>query len=226
MLTAASFNFFLSLILSVGIGLLLGSERSYSGRAAGMRTYALVCLTACILCAASIHPDVLKYGGMPGIDPTRTVQGIMTGIGFLGAGLIAREGFSIKGLTSAASIWAAAGIGVLCGLHLFTEALVSSFFAFFVLVIMRKAETMMPHKVYADLTLNFPAASSITKSDIEAWCARFGFDVINSSYGQKDSDFKMQVTLVGNESASMESLSYLLRSKTEITFFDLVPRHE
>ena len=78
-------------------GALVGLERSYHGRAAGLRTYALVCLGSALLVALAEELTRGPAGGLG--DSTRVIQGIVTGIGFLGAGVIVKEGFSVRGLT-------------------------------------------------------------------------------------------------------------------------------
>ena len=94
-------------------GALVGLERSYHGRAAGLRTYALVCLGSALLVALA---DELMRGPAGGLgDSTRVIQGIVTGVGFLGAGVIVKEGFSVRGLTTAASIWVISAVGVVIG---------------------------------------------------------------------------------------------------------------
>jgi len=112
-------------IVALLLGLAFGYERFYHGRAAGMRTYGLVCMVAAALVSISCAPD-LWFGGyiknLGPIDPTRTVQGIVTGIGFLGAGIIMQDGLRISGLTTAASIWAAGAIGILAGFGLYGAA--------------------------------------------------------------------------------------------------------
>src|SRR5476651_2386625 len=103
----------LNLLGALALGLLVGYERSYNGRAAGMRTYGLVCMASTAL-TAFVGQSALWYGGSAGhvlADPTRVVQGVVTGVGFLGAGVIMKDGLSISGLTTAASIWAASTIG-------------------------------------------------------------------------------------------------------------------
>jgi len=111
------------------LGLVLGYERAYHGRAAGMRTYALVCMasTGVIILLAYPHQ---WYGGInPGnlplavSDPTRVIQGVVTGIGFLCAGVIMKEGMNISGLTTAASLWAASSIGILLGMGFYFAAI-------------------------------------------------------------------------------------------------------
>src|SRR5205814_3702900 len=94
-------------------GALVGLERSYRGRAAGLRTYALVCLGSALLMVLSEQLTRGTTGGAG--DSTRVIQGIVTGIGFLGAGVIIKEGFSVRGLTTAASIWVISAVGVVIG---------------------------------------------------------------------------------------------------------------
>src|ERR1700722_4024703 len=117
------FNIFGALFL----GLMVGYERSYRGRAAGMRTYGLVCMASCALTVMLGYPE-FWYGGhaagtITGADPGRVIQGIVTGIGSLGAGVIMRDGLNISGLTTAASIWAVATIGVLVGIGFYTASI-------------------------------------------------------------------------------------------------------
>src|ERR1035438_3754446 len=106
------------------LGILVGYERTYKGRAAGMRVYGLVCMASAAL-TVFVGYARLWYGGSPtevSVDPTRLVQGIVSGIGFLCAGVIMKDGFTISGLTTAASIWAVAAIGVLIGVGFYGGA--------------------------------------------------------------------------------------------------------
>jgi putative Mg2+ transporter-C (MgtC) family protein len=102
----------LNLLGALLLGMLVGYERSFNGRAAGMRTYGLVCMASTALTVFVGHA-AFWYGGTAGTvsaDPTRVIQGVVTGIGFLGAGVIMKDGLSISGLTTAASIWAASAV--------------------------------------------------------------------------------------------------------------------
>jgi len=94
------------LLLAVVFGAVVGYEREHAEKPAGMRTLALVSLGAAAFTLASI------YGFGLGADPARVAAQVVTGVGFLGAGTILRSGFNVRGLTTAASIWAIAGIGV------------------------------------------------------------------------------------------------------------------
>src|SRR5438552_9515333 len=95
----------LNLIGALALGLMVGYERSYHGRAAGMRTYGLVCMASAALTVISGYPELwfgARHGPAVAADATRVIQGIVTGVGFLGAGVIMKEGFNISGLTTAA----------------------------------------------------------------------------------------------------------------------------
>jgi putative Mg2+ transporter-C (MgtC) family protein len=116
----------LHLVGAAVLGLILGYERAFHGRAAGMRTYALVCMASCALIVLVGFPQDW-YGSTAAAaamaDPTRVVQGVVTGVGFLCGGVIMREGMNISGLTTAASLWAASAIGVVLGLGFFLPAI-------------------------------------------------------------------------------------------------------
>jgi len=112
----------LHLLGATALGLALGYERAYHGRAAGMRTYALVCTASCAVTILVAYPLQWFGGHTAGgsvpqfTDPTRVIQGVLTGIGFLCAGVIMREGMNISGLTTAASLWVASAVGILLGM--------------------------------------------------------------------------------------------------------------
>src|SRR6478735_11377903 len=116
------------LLAAVGAGTCIGYERSFHGRPAGLRTHVLVCLASSILMLVTVYEaNWVRLAGEARLDPTRMAQGIMTGIGFLGAGVIVKEGLNVRGLTTAASIWITAGIGVLAGVGLYLPLVVSVF---------------------------------------------------------------------------------------------------
>src|SRR5574340_1694072 len=103
-------------------GSLIGLERSFHGRPAGFRTHALVCLASALLMVVTVYQNQwMTAVPLEAIrtDPTRMAQGIMTGIGFLGAGVIFKDGITVRGLTTAASIWTTAAIGILLGAGLY-----------------------------------------------------------------------------------------------------------
>lgn len=114
----------LRLLCAMLIGTVIGIEREYTHRPAGMRTHMLVSLGACVVMVIGqqIFAQYSAYGAMP--DPTRLSAQVITGVGFLGAGTILREGATVKGLTTAASLWAVACLGTAVGGGYYAVALI------------------------------------------------------------------------------------------------------
>ncbi len=103
----------MNLLFAWGAGAAVGFERSFNGRAAGFRTHSLVALAAASAMLISYLPGISSgYPSTARLDPTRLAQGVMTGLGFLGAGVIFKEGVSVQGLTTAAALWATAALGM------------------------------------------------------------------------------------------------------------------
>lgn len=119
------------------VGLVIGTEREYTHRPAGMRTHILVALGAC---AVAITGEMLfkeyntLYGATP--DPARLSAQVITGVGFLGAGTIMREGYTVRGLTTAASVWAVACLGLAAGGGYYALALAGMIFIFVTLTLL------------------------------------------------------------------------------------------
>ena len=148
----------LNLLGALLLGLLVGYERSYHGRAAGMRTYGLVCMASAALTIVAGYPE-FWYGGhgatFAAVDPTRVIQGVVTGIGFLGAGVIMREGFNISGLTTAASIWTSSVIGILVGVGFYLSAIGLAFFSAMIMIYLNRIEAYLPSRHAIAITLRF-----------------------------------------------------------------------
>ena len=121
-------------------------------------------------------------GDMIRTDPTRMAQGIMTGIGFLGAGVIYRENFSVRGLTTAASIWITAAIGILIGIGFYFPAIFATVLALGILSAFRRIETMMPTQSYAHYAICFDRNDTMPEDRLRALLAQHGFTVANMGY--------------------------------------------
>lgn len=143
----------LHLVGALLLGMLMGYERSYQGRAAGMRTYGLVCMASTAL-TVFVGFAPLWYGGAGGgpADATRVVQGVVSGIGFLCAGVIMKHGLNIRGLTTAASIWAVAAIGVLLGVGFYAAALLLALLCTLSLPMLRQLEAKLPGRATLDVS--------------------------------------------------------------------------
>ncbi|MCM8801460.1 MAG: MgtC/SapB family protein [Candidatus Omnitrophica bacterium] len=125
----------LSIILSGFIGI----ERQLHRRTAGLRTHILVCLGSCLIMLTSLYVFDI-YKDQVSLDPARIAAGVITGIGFLGAGTIIREREKVKGLTTAASLWVVAGIGLAVGCGFINAAIFTTILTWIVLFFLRYIE--------------------------------------------------------------------------------------
>jgi putative Mg2+ transporter-C (MgtC) family protein len=176
----------LHLVIALGAGAIIGLERSYHGRPAGFRTHALVCLSSCMLMVLTVYQDTWFAAfslEQVNVDPTRMAQGIMTGIGFLGAGVIMKEGLSVRGLTTAASIWITAGIGIMIGVGFYFPAGIATAMTLIVLSVFRWIERMMPIEFYANLVVDFIRSGNLPENELRALIQRHGFVIANMNYG-------------------------------------------
>ncbi len=144
-------------------GSAIGLERTWNGRVAGFRTHGIVALAAAVVVLIARAPEIapaLFPAHTPMFDPTRLAQGVMTGVGFLGAGVIFKEGVSVQGLTTAASIWATAGIGLVLGLGLYQIGIPTTLAVLISLTAFRWVEGRLPSRVYALAVFRFEAADA------------------------------------------------------------------
>jgi putative Mg2+ transporter-C (MgtC) family protein len=149
---------FMNLFGALLLGLVVGYERTYRGRAAGMRTYGLVCMASAAMVVIVGYP-AHWYGGQADVvasaDPTRVIQGVVTGIGFLGAGVIMKEGFTISGLTTAASIWASSAIGILVGIGFYAAAILLALLSAASMMWVSRLEGWLPSRQAVAITMRF-----------------------------------------------------------------------
>ncbi len=199
------------------IGGLIGIERSHHGRPAGFRTHALVCMASTVLMFVSIFdehwlPEAVRQRIV--LDPTRVAQGIMTGIGFLGAGTIVKEGLTIQGLTTAASIWITAALGVLIGVGLFGPAVWGAVLTIGTLAAFRSLERLIPVQFAARVIARFGVDAAPSKRAIETLLREHGFAVGTMAYRYEADagfiEYRLQVS--GDSSSDMEGLSNAIRT--------------
>lgn len=134
----------LPLLVSTGLGTIIGLERQLSHKPAGLRTHVLVCLGSTVLLLVSQYAKT-NIGG-PNFDPTRTIAGIITGVGFIGAGSVMREKGGVHGITTAATIFMAATIGIAVGVYDYPLAVLCTLLALLVLIGGRFLDRRLPTK--------------------------------------------------------------------------------
>ena len=119
----------IKLVVSIILGFIIGFERESNGKAVGTRTISLIALGAALF--VSMSPTILNG------DNSRIVAQVVSGIGFLGAGIIFKDGNTVRGLTTAATIWCSAAIGCLCGLSMYKEAVIGTIGVLFINTVFR-----------------------------------------------------------------------------------------
>jgi len=181
---AEDYEIAVRLLVALAAGALIGYERSYHGRPAGFRTHALVCTASSLLMLVTVYEAhwMSLVGGRVQIDPTRMAQGIMTGIGFLGAGVIIKEGLSVRGLTTAASIWITAAIGILAGIGFYFPLVISVALTLGVLSLFRWIEARMPSQAYYHFSVRFARGAGMTERQLRELVESHGFSIANFTY--------------------------------------------
>jgi len=216
------------LLAAVLAGGLIGLERSFRGRPAGFRTHTLVCMASTVLMLITVYewqwiqshtPDSIR------MDPTRMAQGIMTGIGFLGAGVIFKEGITVRGLTTAASIWITAALGILIGIGFYFPATVTTALAIFVLSIFRWVESHMRTQNYARLVIAFRRGQALDERVLRAELAGHGFDAAHMSYrvGETGEVFEYRMMIQTTRPENFGKLAQNLSSNPLVKEFRIAP---
>lgn len=209
-------------------GGIIGLERSFHGRPAGFRTHTLVCLASSLLMLVTLY----QWKWLPGVpldtirtDPTRMAQGIMTGIGFLGAGVIFKEGLSVRGLTTAASIWITAAIGILIGVGFYFPAILGSILTVGTLSVFRWIEAKIPAHYYAHHFVRYDRNNVMPESELREFVRSNGFSIANMSHRLSDDGlwFEYRMVLRTNNPENMSSFARTLRNKDSIRAFRISP---
>ncbi|MBN9424769.1 MAG: magnesium transporter MgtC [Candidatus Accumulibacter sp. 66-26] len=218
----------LHLIGALVAGGVIGLERSFHARPAGFRTHTLVCLASSLLMLVTLY----QWKWLPGVpldtirtDPTRMAQGIMTGIGFLGAGVIFKEGLSVRGLTTAASIWITAAIGILMGVGFYFPAILATVLTIGILSVFRWLEAKMPQHSYAHHHIRFARNEVMTEAEVRALLVEHGFTVSNISYRTSDDGlwFEYRMVIRTTRADNPAALATSLRGLPQVRSFRISP---
>ena len=212
--------------LAWAAGGLVGFERSFHGRPAGFRTHAVVALASAAVVMVCMVPRLVPQG-FPGatqfLDPSRLAQGVMTGVGFLGAGIIFKEGVNIQGLTTAASIWATAALGLLFGLGEVYPAVLTTAALLTTLIALRWAEGWLPAQVYAWSVFRFRADEAPTEAELLALLSSLGVSMHEVSYARSHEGAMLEFngSLQAAKSDAFRNLAARLRSHAGLVEFEL-----
>lgn len=215
------------LFCAVCAGSMVGLERSFHGRPAGIRTYCLVCLASAALIQVTLHAPIWLAGAPPEVykaDGTRLMRAVVSGIAFLGAGVIFREGFTIRGLTTAAAIWATAVIGILFGIGLFYTGVLVAVLLILILSAFRKIESVISARTYAHCNVVFARDGSITKERFFGLLAEHQLEAtgkINHQLVNDGKDYEVDLTIRSRIPEAFSRLSRSLRQQTEYKTYSI-----
>ena len=213
---------------AVLVGASIGFERTFHGRPAGFRTHALVCLASSLLMLVTVYPNwwmAVTPTDAFRTDPTRMAQGIMTGIGFLGAGVIFKEGLTVRGLTTAASIWITAAIGILLGIGFYFAAVTGAIATLAVLAAFRFIERRLPAEFYAHHSLTFQRSAIMSEEDLRRMIGDHGFSIANLSYRLSHDGklFEYGMVIKTRDGRNVEALAQHLCRRPEVLEFRIAP---
>jgi putative Mg2+ transporter-C (MgtC) family protein len=226
---SANVLIFFNLLGALALGLLIGYERSYRGRAAGMRTYGLVCMASTALTVFVGFP-ALWFGGSGVLtgnpDPTRVVQGIVTGIGFLGAGVIMKEGMNIRGLSTAASIWTAAVVGVLVGVGFYVAAVCLTMLTTFCMVVVARLERWLPTRSGVAMTIEFEKGFVPPEESLHKLAMEHGYEIDRSSFSIRSHEGRITWHLIAlaidsRKGTSFSELARMMNRYERVQSFEL-----
>lgn len=215
-----NFEIIIRIALSLVLGGALGIERGLKNRPAGLRTYMLVCLGACVVMMTNQYSCQAFGVG----DPVRMGAQVVSGIGFLGAGtIVVTQHNQIKGLTTAAGLWAAACIGLAIGLGLYEVALLSGGTVFIVLTLLHTLDyRMRQHAKVMDAYIELKEKSSIgsflqymRQNDLDISNIQMETDVISES-----GTIRFIVTLRAHKNCNRRKMLDLIRSFEDTQYFE------
>ena len=196
--------FRLDLMLQIGLATLLGGaigmERELGGKPAGLRTNILICIGSVLYTHLSLAMLTGSTGAIPvGTDTTRVAAQIVTGVGFIGAGTILHARGAVVGLTSAATIWVVAAIGIALGSGYYLEGVGTTIAVLVVLAGLGRAEKILQaHSMQSTITIHARPGPTVLE-DLETLVRRTGLDILTISNRQENVDLVIELELRGSK---------------------------
>lgn len=220
----------LPLLCSLFAGALIGAEREIQGKPAGLRTHTLVCFASALMTLAGLRMadwlSVLPDGAQVVSDMARMPHAILTGIGFLGAGVIFREGVSVHGLTTAASLWLTAALGIVFGTGLLELGTIGTVGALLVLVLLRILQRLAPQHPTVRLEIAVGAESSYGQANLHASLSGLGLRAGPLSIRQDQASGLRHYTLVASakgKAIDVDSLSATFQGQSLVREYSVTP---
>ena len=182
------------ILIGALFGGLIGIEREVHGCAAGLRTHILVCIGSTLFMMTSINVAA-GYSHLGAVDPSRIASGVVTGIGFLGAGAIIRYGTSVRGLTTAASIWAVSAVGLAVGAGMYNAAGITTAVSLAVLILSRLEEHWVMRRGGKTLKVKLSSEGAVGTDEIDGVIEAYGGKVKVQSSRELEGQDQVEVIL-------------------------------
>lgn len=224
-------DYVLPLLGATLAGGLIGLEREVRGHPAGLRTHTMVCLASALLMLAAVHQmrwvpttpmDVIR------IDPVRMAHGILTGIGFLCGGVIFRQGLSVHGLTTAASLWMTSALGTLYGVSFYGLAIGGTVATLVVLVLFRWVDERLPASNIIDVSVRYRREGDFPEDDFRRLMAELELRprAVRHKLISSGEAIELGATLRGPSNVQTRALAERLCEDPRITRFEIEPRND
>ncbi len=224
-------EYFLPLLGALLAGSLVGIERGHRGQPAGFRTHALLALTAAMLMVGANHQYEWINAATPEsvvrIDPVRMAHGILTGVGFLCGGVIFREGFSVHGLTTAASLWTTSALGVMFGMGMWSVAVGGTVLSLIVLAVLRTVDGWLPQQQVAEVTIRYKREGAPDAVEIRERLKSLKLDPspFSNRLIKKGVLIEHGVTIRCASLGHIDALAHVLREDKKVVEFEILPRN-
>lgn len=206
---------------------IIGAEREYRASPAGLRTHVLVGLSCCLLMVSAVH-QMAWLNDAPievvRIDPVRMAHGILTGIGFLCGGVIFREGFNVRGLTTAASLWMTATLGILFGIGFFELAIFGATATVLVLAAVTITGQRVPQQRIVHLKARYRRPAPVSLSDFGALLADHKLQFITIDQSMADDVIEYGAIALGYSEDRAERLAASLSDNMHVIGFEIRPQ--
>ncbi|HWW55505.1 MAG TPA: MgtC/SapB family protein [Sphingopyxis sp.] len=208
-------------------GAVIGAEREYRASPAGLRTHILVSLSCCLLMLSAVHQmawlndapvDVIR------IDPVRMAHGVLTGIGFLCGGVIFREGFNVRGLTTAASLWTTATLGILFGIGFYELAIFGTVATVLVLAAVTITERRAPQRRVVHLKARYNRSAGMQVRAFDALLAEHGMRAITIDQLMAEDVVEYGAIADGFEELRGEQLAARLAGNQDVVGYEIRPQ--
>ena len=208
-------------------GAIIGAEREYRASPAGLRTHILVALSCCLLMLSAVHQmawlndapiEVIR------IDPVRMAHGILTGIGFLCGGVIFREGFNVRGLTTAASLWTTATLGMLFGIGFYELAIFGGIAALLVLAAVAITERYAPQRRIAHIKIDFRRDTPVALSAFIRMIESHGLSIITVDQRAESEVQGFGAIVDGYDETKAETIGATWVADASVAAFEIRPQ--